>query len=53
MLANIPCKHFPIIYGFIERFTLEVILKTCKVTDIPPNPSKKADMITIVEKFLV
>lgn len=36
-------------YGFIEIFDSETILKTCKITEIPPNPSRKAQSIMLVE----
>ena len=44
--ANIPCIIFPYKYGFIDRSVLEVMLNTCRKTEIPPKPSKKAVKIT-------
>ena len=35
----------PIIYGFIDIFAFDIILKTCKRTENPPNPSKKEQII--------
>ena len=31
---------------------LEIILNTCNIIDIPPNPNKKAEIITLVARFL-
>lgn len=41
ILANIPCKNFPITYFFIDKSVFATILETCNNIDIPPNPSKK------------
>ena len=43
---------FPIIYGFIEISDVEVILKTCNKTEIPPKPSKNAQIIVFTEIIL-
>jgi len=43
----------PIIYGFIEISDLDIILKTWSIIDIPPNPNKKAQAITLMNKFLL
>lgn len=36
----------------MDKSVLEVILKTCKNTDIPPKPSRKAVNIRLIEIFL-
>ena len=36
----------------IDKSVLDVILKTCNNTEIPPNPSKKAVNIILIESFL-
>lgn len=43
---------FRIIYGFIEISELDVILNTWSITDIPPNPSKNAEITTFTESTL-
>ena len=48
-----PCKSFPIIYGFIERSDLDTILKIWKNIEIPPIPNKKDVSIIINEMFLI
>ena len=40
--AIVPWSNLPRIYGFIDISLLDVILKICKSTEIPPKPSKKA-----------
>ena len=39
-------------YGLIDKSVLEVILSTCKSTEIPPKPSKNAVNIMFIESFL-
>lgn len=36
------CKILPIMYGFIDNFSLETTLSICSITEKPPNPSKNA-----------
>lgn len=36
----------------MDKSVLEVILKTCKNTEIPPKPSRKAVNIRLIEIFL-
>ena len=43
----------PYIYFLIDKLDFEIILKTCNKTEIPPNPSKKAHIIIVVEIFFV
>lgn len=45
--AKIPCRNFPIKYGFIGIFDFDVILKTCKSTEKPPNPRTKEQRINL------
>lgn len=40
-----PCNSFPYMYGFMDRSLLDVILYTCKKTEIPPKPSRNAERI--------
>ena len=35
-------------YGLIDISELEVILRTCNITDIPPKPSKNAHIIILI-----
>ena len=35
-----PLKNFPIMYGFIDKSQLDIVLHTWKTTEIPPNPNK-------------
>ena len=48
ILDIIPCKSFPIIYGFIDIFSFDVILITCNRIDIPPKPNKKEAIIMLI-----
>lgn len=50
--ANKPWRIFPYIYGLIDKSVLEVILNTCKRTEIPPKPSKNAVIIILIDSFL-
>ena len=43
-----PLKILPIIYGFIDKSVFEIILHTCRRTDIPPKLKKKAVMTSFV-----
>ena len=43
-----PLKILPIIYGFIDKSVFEIILHTCRRTDIPPKLKKKAVMISFI-----
>ena len=36
-----------IIYIFIDKSVIATILETCNNIDIPPNPSKKAEIIIL------
>ena len=36
-----PCNNLPIMYGLADKSVFEIMLKTCNITDIPPNPNKK------------
>lgn len=47
--AIIPCRSFPIAYGFIEISDFEVMLKTCSKTLKPPKPRSIAAIIIVVE----
>ena len=38
-------------YGFIDKSDLEIILKTCNKTDIPPKPSKKLVAMILIDIF--
>ena len=49
--AIAPCSSFPKTYGLIESVFLKIMFSTCKVTEIPPNPSIKAEMMRFVEIF--
>lgn len=40
-------------YGFMEISVLEVKLYTCKITEIPPKPKIKAQIIILKEIFLI
>ena len=53
MAENMPCNSLPMAYVFIESPALLIILKTCNKTDIPPQPSKKAVKIKLIENFLL
>ena len=48
-----PCNNLPKIYGFIEISDLEIILNTCNIIEIPPKPSKKAQIIILIARFLL
>ena len=48
----IPCNSFPYIYGLMDKSLLEVILRTCNKTEIPPKPRKKAVSKMLTEIFL-
>lgn len=48
----IPCKNFPIIYGFIDILAFEVILNTWRIILNPPKPKTKDENTIIVERFL-
>ena len=39
-------------YGFIDISDLEIMLNTCSIIEIPPNPNKKAQIIILTAKFL-
>ena len=39
-VASMACKTLPIMYGFIDNFSLETTLKIWSITENPPNPSK-------------
>ena len=39
-VASMACKILPIMYGFIDNFSLETTLKIWSITENPPNPSK-------------
>ena len=39
-------------YGFIDKSVFEVILNTCRKTEIPPKPRRKAAKIILIESFL-
>lgn len=41
--------NLPKIYGFIDISEVDVILKTCKSIEIPPNPSKKLHTIIFID----
>ena len=53
MLANIPCKNFPKIYGIIEISVSAIIAYICNTTEIPPNPNKNAEIIILVDNNLL
>lgn len=40
-------------YFFIDKSDFDVMLKTCSNTDIPPNPSKNAQMMILKERALL
>ena len=42
----------PYIYGLIDKSVLEVMLNTCRRTEIPPKPSKNAVIIIFIDNFL-
>lgn len=37
-VEKIACSIFPIKYDFIDNLLSEIILATCIIIDIPPNP---------------
>ena len=51
--AKEPWSNFPIKYGFIDIFSLDIILRICRAIDTPPNPNKKAQIIMPVEISLL
>ena len=40
-------------YGFIDKSVFEVMLNTCKNTEIPPKPSRNAVITRLIERFLL
>ena len=43
-----PLKILPIIYGFIDKSVFEIILNTCRRTDIPPKLKKNVVMVSFI-----
>ena len=43
-----PLKILPIIYGFIDKSVFEIILHTCRRTDIPPKLKKNVVMVSFI-----
>ena len=48
-VASMACKILPIMYGFIDNFSLETTLKIWSITENPPNPSKNEHSKIFVE----
>ena len=40
-------------YGLIDILLFEVMLNTCNITEIPPNPNKNAHIIIVILIVLV